>query len=151
MQHGPAKHPNKRRFVGLSLEKFAAAKNSTYDKQRRKEREDNLRAGKINKYRKLKAKLQRSGELHGTNYTEVLEFISFVAAASVFLLSTTLKIGKERYYCVYPSCLKAFCSHKRQFNLTSFIVVMQRPCELRQTSFCIITQKKAFATGQQQR
>lgn len=50
--------------AGLSaLERFATAKTSTYDKQRRKEKEFALNAKKVNKYRKLKQRLANAGRL----------------------------------------------------------------------------------------
>ena len=51
------------RSVGLSLERFAHAKTSTYDKKHRKEKEFALNAKKVNKYRKLKQRLAQSGRL----------------------------------------------------------------------------------------
>ena len=51
-------------FAGLTaLECFAHAKTSTYDKQRRKEKEFALNAKKVNKYRKLKQRLASAGRL----------------------------------------------------------------------------------------
>ncbi len=44
----------KRVNQALSLERFASAKRSGYDKQRRVQREFALNAKKVNKYRKLK-------------------------------------------------------------------------------------------------
>lgn len=50
--------------AGLTaLERFAHAKTSTYDKQRRKEKEFALNAKKVNKYRKLKQRLASAGRL----------------------------------------------------------------------------------------
>ena len=48
---------------GLTLERFATAKASGYNKQEKKDREYALNAKKVNQYRKLKRKLQQSGVL----------------------------------------------------------------------------------------
>ncbi|KAA6422429.1 MAG: hypothetical protein FRX49_07604 [Trebouxia sp. A1-2] len=48
---------------GLTLERFAAAKSSGYNKRDKKERQFALDAKKVNKYRKLKSKLQQKGML----------------------------------------------------------------------------------------
>lgn len=48
---------------GLSLERFAKAKQSGYDKKAKKAKELALNAKKINKYRKLKQKLAATGLL----------------------------------------------------------------------------------------
>ena len=53
----------KRVNQALSLERFASAKRSGYDKQRRVQREFALNAKKVNKYRKLKKRLQIEGKL----------------------------------------------------------------------------------------
>lgn len=55
-----SKHPRGR---GLTLERFAAAKSSSYNKQEQKEKQFALDARKVNKYRKLKKKLQQKGAL----------------------------------------------------------------------------------------
>ena len=47
----------------LSLERFAAAKSSGYNKLEKREKQLALNAGKINKYRKLKRKLQQKSAL----------------------------------------------------------------------------------------
>lgn len=52
------KHPR-----GLTLERFAAAKSSGYNKRDKKEKQFALDAKKVNKYRKLKSKLQQKGML----------------------------------------------------------------------------------------
>lgn len=52
------KHPK-----GLTLERFAAAKSSGYNKRDKKEKQFALDARKVNKYRKLKQKLQQQGLL----------------------------------------------------------------------------------------
>jgi hypothetical protein len=49
--------------LGLSLERFAHAKISSYDKTSRKEREFALNAKRVNKYRKLKQRLLKAGKL----------------------------------------------------------------------------------------
>ena len=48
---------------GLSLERFAKAKQSGYDKKAKKAKELALNAKKVNKYRKLKQKLAAKGML----------------------------------------------------------------------------------------
>ena len=48
---------------GLSLERFAGAKRSSYSKQHRVQRELALNAKKVNSYRKLKQRLLREGKL----------------------------------------------------------------------------------------
>lgn len=48
---------------GLSLERFARAKTSTYDQKHKKEKEFALNAKKVNKYRKLKQRLMKTGKL----------------------------------------------------------------------------------------
>lgn len=53
-----SKHPK-----GLTLERFAAAKSSGYNKRDKKEKQFALDARKVNKYRKLKQKLQQQGLL----------------------------------------------------------------------------------------
>ena len=52
---------------GLTLERFAAAKSSGYNKRERKEKQSALDAKKVNKYRKLKRKLQQQGTLPGVS------------------------------------------------------------------------------------
>lgn len=48
---------------GLTLERFAAAKSSGYNKREKKEKQFALDAKQVNKYRKLKQKLQQQGML----------------------------------------------------------------------------------------
>ncbi len=48
---------------GLSLERFAHAKTTSYDKKKAKEKEFALNAKKVNKYRKLKQRLAKEGKL----------------------------------------------------------------------------------------
>lgn len=48
---------------GLTLERFAAAKSSGYNKREKQEKQFALDAKKVNKYRKLKTKLQQQGVL----------------------------------------------------------------------------------------
>lgn len=48
---------------GLTLERFAAAKSSGYNKRDKEEKQFALDAKKVNKYRKLKSKLQQKGML----------------------------------------------------------------------------------------
>ena len=48
---------------GLSLERFAKAKQSGYDKKAKKAKELALNAKKVNKYRRLKQKLAAKGSL----------------------------------------------------------------------------------------
>ncbi len=50
---------------GLTLERFAAAKSSGYNKREKKDKHFALDAKKVNKYRKLKSKLQQNGILPG--------------------------------------------------------------------------------------
>ena len=60
----PGQKDRQRGAAGFSaLERFANAKTSTYDKQRRKEKEFALNAKKVNKYRKLKQRLTDAGRL----------------------------------------------------------------------------------------
>ncbi|CAL8462482.1 g2015 [Coccomyxa elongata] len=60
---------------GLSLERFAHAKTSSYDKKKAKEKEFALNAKKVNKYRKLKQRLAKAGKLRPLTNTleQVLE------------------------------------------------------------------------------
>jgi hypothetical protein len=56
----------RKRRVGqasLSLTRFAGAKTSAYDKQRREQRDFALNAKKVNKFRRLKQRLLREGKL----------------------------------------------------------------------------------------
>lgn len=57
----PPRH--KKVSQGLSLERFADAKRSSYSKQQRVQREFALNAKKVNSYRKLKQRLLREGKL----------------------------------------------------------------------------------------
>ena len=57
-----AKKPDKedglqRRKAGVSLQRFAGAKKSKYDKKARAERKAAINAKRVNKYRKLKKRL----------------------------------------------------------------------------------------------
>ena len=54
---------NKHKAKGLSLERFAGAKQSSYDKKAKQAKEMALNAKKINKYRKLKQRLASKGLL----------------------------------------------------------------------------------------
>ena len=54
---------HKHKAKGLSLERFAGAKQSSYDKKAKKAKELALNAKKINKYRKLKQRLSNKGLL----------------------------------------------------------------------------------------
>ena len=56
----------KHKAKGLSLERFAGAKQSSYDKKAMKAKELALNAKKINKYRKLKQRLTSKGLLGPT-------------------------------------------------------------------------------------
>ena len=49
--------------ASLSLTRFAGAKTSAYDKQRREQRDFALNAKKVNKFRRLKQRLLREGKL----------------------------------------------------------------------------------------
>ncbi len=53
----------KQKSGGLSLERFAKAKQSGYDRKAKKAKELALNAKKVNKYRKLKQKLAAKGLL----------------------------------------------------------------------------------------
>ena len=53
----------KQKLGGLSLERFAKAKQSGYDKKAKKAKEQALNAKKVNKYRKLKQRLGMKGLL----------------------------------------------------------------------------------------
>ena len=53
----------KRKRSSISLHKFAGAKKSRYDKKARLEKASALNAKRVNKYRKLAAKLEEKGEL----------------------------------------------------------------------------------------
>ena len=57
---------NKHKAKGLSLERFAGAKQSSYDKKAKKAKELALNAKKVNKYRKLKQRLASKGLLGAT-------------------------------------------------------------------------------------
>ena len=57
----PAHGKKQRRPHTLGLAKFADAKSSTYDKQARKQKERALNSKVVNKYRKLKARLEGQG------------------------------------------------------------------------------------------
>lgn len=65
------KHPK-----GLTLERFAAAKSSGYNKREKKEKQFALDAKKVNKYRKLKQKLQQQGMLPGVSQVLELQSVS---------------------------------------------------------------------------
>lgn len=54
---------SKHKAKGLSLERFAGAKQSSYDKKAKKAKELALNAKKVNKYRKLKQRLASKGIL----------------------------------------------------------------------------------------
>ena len=56
MEHG------KRKRSSISLQKFAGAKKSQYDKKARLEKAAALNAKRVNKYRKLTAKLEDEGQ-----------------------------------------------------------------------------------------
>lgn len=55
----PAHGKQQRRPQSLGLAKFADAKTSTYDKQARKQKERALNSKVVNKYRKLRARLEQ--------------------------------------------------------------------------------------------
>lgn len=59
------KHEHGRRLVGhtLSLDKFANAKVSKFNKKEKLEKQRALNAKKVNKYAKLKRRLEAAGEL----------------------------------------------------------------------------------------
>eukprot|EP00877_Chromochloris_zofingiensis_P009196 jgi/Chrzof1/452/Cz01g16110.t1 len=59
------KHHKAKRHVGvaISLEKFASAKKSTYDKRQVLEKQRALKAKQVNKYQKLKKRLENEGKL----------------------------------------------------------------------------------------
>ena len=59
----PSKHKVHKHRKGLTLERFAAAKTSGYNKQEKKDKQFALNAKKVNQYRKLKRKLQQSGAI----------------------------------------------------------------------------------------
>jgi hypothetical protein len=59
MKHTQKKRP---KFAGLSVEKFANAKGTRFDKQHEKERQFALNAKRVNKYRKLKTRLEGDAE-----------------------------------------------------------------------------------------
>ncbi|BDA46347.1 hypothetical protein COCOBI_08-4390 [Coccomyxa sp. Obi] len=59
---------------GLSLERFAHAKTSSYDKKKAKEKEFALNAKKVNKYRKLKQRLAKAGKLRPLTNTLEQDF-----------------------------------------------------------------------------
>ena len=60
---GVAQPHKSRRGRGLSIHKFAAAKQSTFDKRAKLEKRAALKAGKVNKLRKLKERLAKEGKL----------------------------------------------------------------------------------------
>ena len=70
-----SKHPK-----GLTLERFAAAKSSSYSKQEKKEKQFALDARQVNKYRKLKQKLQQQGLLPGVSQVLELQFVTVTEA-----------------------------------------------------------------------
>lgn len=55
------KHKVHKHHKSLTLERFAAAKASGYNKQEKKDKEFALNAKKVNQYHKLQRKLQQSG------------------------------------------------------------------------------------------
>lgn len=52
---GPSQHR-----MGLTLERFASAKKSGYNREQKRDKQFALNAKRVNKYRKLKRKLQQS-------------------------------------------------------------------------------------------
>ena len=54
--------------ASLPLAKFVSAKASSYDKKEQREKTTALNAGKVNKYRKLKARLENAGQLQPLFY-----------------------------------------------------------------------------------
>jgi hypothetical protein len=58
-----AHDPETRKRSGISLQRFAAAKKNRYDKKAKLEKTAALNAKRVNKYRKLKAKLEVEGQL----------------------------------------------------------------------------------------
>lgn len=65
-----SRHPK-----GLTLERFAAAKSSGYNKRERIDKQFALDAKKVNKYRKLKSKLQQKGVLSGASQADQQEAV----------------------------------------------------------------------------
>lgn len=63
MKNGKGSAGHKALKSGVSLEKFAQAKLSRYDKREKLRKEAALKAKKISKYRKLKFRLQKEGRL----------------------------------------------------------------------------------------
>lgn len=57
------KHSAHKHRKGLTLERFATAKASGYNKQKKKDKQFALNAKKVNQYRKLQRKLQQSSTL----------------------------------------------------------------------------------------
>ena len=90
---------------GLSLERFAHAKTSSYDKKKAKEKEFALNAKKVNKYRKLKQRLAKAGKLRPLSNT--LEQVQF-----------TRKVGQ---CCPPKSSTSALVSSKQ----TNFLQVFE--------------------------
>lgn len=64
---------DQRRRAGVSLQKFAAAKKSRFDKKAKAEKRAALNAKRVNKYRKLKDRVLRveKGAIHGVDGTKV--------------------------------------------------------------------------------
>jgi hypothetical protein len=69
--HAGSKRP--KLHAGLSLDDFAEAKKSGYDKKHRKEKEFALNAKKVNRYKKLKQKLARQGRLQPSTVPQSVE------------------------------------------------------------------------------
>jgi len=70
----------KRKKSGLSLQRFAGAKKNRYDKKARLEKTAALHAKRVNKYRKLTAKLEGEGHLKPflPKRARVSSFLSFM-------------------------------------------------------------------------
>eukprot|EP00775_Hariotina_reticulata_P012982 gene12982-13111_t len=71
--HGSSANQRQKIGAGLSLDKFATAKVSKYDKRKVLQKQMNLKAKQVNKYKRLKRRLEAEGKYVETPTTRELE------------------------------------------------------------------------------
>lgn len=89
MHPGGKKH---RLGASLSLDKWASAKVSKYDKRKVIEKQKQLKAKQVNKYKKLKKRLEAEGKLAGS-LPKVGSSMLLVGTHSLLRLSTAVARG----------------------------------------------------------